>query len=273
MALDFIKAINGKPEWADIEDEDEFLTEFHKDYVHRDYVAKDPALMQAITGRRMGSFEAKLATYYPEDFNTEEIKDKKAEEKAEALLNHFKSKWETTQAALDEVKKGGADDKKFVELTEKYQQLEGKWKVADKQAQEFKALADNTKSEYEGKLKGVTVNTRLEKLMAKIPFADGISELAIEGFENKVKSSLKFELNDKGDLEVYDAQTGEPIARDKNAGIMTPEEALTALATKHKIIKMHNGPAAPTKKVAEPVKKEYNRVLPNNPIRNKMGQQ
>lgn len=272
MALDVFKALNFNPEWANLEDEDKLNEEFSKHYIHRDMVGKDQNLVNAITGRRMGAFETKLSGYVPDGVDLD-LKDKKAEEKAEAIINHYKSQFETTKATLDEMKKGGIDDKKYADLMEKYNHEKTRATTFEQQATQFQTERDTVKNEYEGKLKGIQVSGRLEKLMAKIQFADGLPELARKGFENEVHSSYKFNLNDKEELEVLDAKTGEPIARDKNAGFMTAEEAITGLAAKHKILKLHNGGKQEPKKPFEQPKKEYNRVLPNASIRNKMGGQ
>lgn len=254
MAIENVLKVLGLPEEiAQAENEEAALAIFQKQYIHRDLAAKDPDILKAATGKRLGSFETTLKSYLPEGFDTTVIKDKPVEEIAKTVIELYKGTADTYNTTIEELKKGGDNAGKVAELTTKLESLKKEKDVWESQARAFEGQLTTTKTEYEGKLKTIGINSKLSQVKGQIPFAEGISPLALKGFEAEYANKYAFDEDESGELIVLDANTKERVARDKNAGFMTPKEALEKLAADNNLLKLSGG--QPKKAVVtEPVK-------------------
>jgi hypothetical protein len=253
MAIDFLKALGLPEEIAQAENEEKALEIFQKSYIHRDLAVKDPDILSAATGKRLGSFETTLKGYLPEGFDAAAIKGKPVEDIAKTVIEHYKGEATTLSTTIKELEKGGANTEKLSQLTTELERVKNENKTLANQAKEFETALGTTKTEYEGKLKSIGINSKLADVKSKIPFAEGVSPLALKGFEAEYASKYVFDEDESGELIVLDAVKKERVARDKNAGFMTAKEALEKIAADNNLLKLSTGQP---KKVttAEPVK-------------------
>lgn len=215
-------------EFAGIEAEnfDQFKEQFQQKFVLKENVVKDPDLTSQITGKVMGSQMTKIRQMFKEEgieFSDEETKTiKKNEELFSLGLTKVKG---TYINQLEDVKKSAA-----LGSDERLREYEAKIAKIEKEKNDIKAAWKSTGEEFErykidisSSMKQKEVDFRLSKAKETLKLRAKINEAERAGFEAILKTRLKFDLDDAGQLVTMNAN-GERIKSKVKAGDFMPAE-------------------------------------------------
>lgn len=187
-----------------IDSEEKFKELVEKDYIKRDEAVRDEAIVNTVTGKRIGALETafkKSLKSVGVEFENAELKDKKIEDyftiaatKVSARIKEFEGKVSQT------------NDEAVKEWQDKYSKLEAK-------ANDYKKSWESTQTEFDGfktaaeeEKKTGKVKQYEQSAWAAYKWPAGIDELKKEGFVSYINKNYKIQLD----------ETGQPFATDKD---------------------------------------------------------
>lgn len=199
---------------------EKFNEQFNKRFILRDAAPKDPEIRKTVSGSLLGSTMTNLYKKAKDegvDFTEDEKKEiQKNEDLFEAVLKKMRGQHVNQ---IDELKTkiGKGDD-------ERLKQLEADLEKERKRASDLDAARQTAisnhelyKTETEQRIKA----SRIEQLRAKewdgVKVKATLTEVEKMGLQAAIQARLKFELNDKEELEVF-TPTGERIMNKNTAG-------------------------------------------------------
>lgn len=217
---------------------EKFTEKFDASFIKRDSVIKDETIVNAITGKRIGSIETELkkqAKAAGIEFEDGELKGKKIEDLAEITFSKVKNKIKDLES-----KAGQGNDEVIKEWQDKYSKLESK-------ANDYKKSWESTQTEFEGfkvqvdsDNKNRTVNQYIETSWSNYKWPSAIDELKKEGFKAYVGKHYKVQLDEQGQPFVSD-KDGNRIKSGKAHGqFKSMDEILIEEGTKHGVYAVTN---------------------------------
>lgn len=206
-----------------------------KGWINKSVAHQDDELRSSIIGKFAGSVETAAIRAF--GIKKEDVKEKKLEEIIEFGASSLKSRLKEL-----EERGSGNNEEEYKKLEKKHQDLVGKYSQLEGMNKELSGTLEKTTSEYEGKLKGVKINTALTGIKASIPFIDEDSPMvkaAKKGFEAHIAENFQFDLDDKETLIVKD-KDGKQIEKANKGGFLGVEDVLKREAEAFKLLKMNN---------------------------------
>lgn len=221
-----------------IEDFENFKDEFPKKFLTVDSAVANETVIQKVTGKRLGEIAGKLhkvAKFLNPEISLDKFNEKKIEEnipEIEALL-------QTKITELQESAKSGNDKK----LNDALRLIEEK----DKSIGSYKELAESNASKLEAAtnefttgMKSYKINHQFEQYKNKLNWIDEPTDVERIGFDTKIGTNYKFDLDEKENLIVLDKE-GKPIPSKVNGGKMAdPLEILDFELAANKLKKVNN---------------------------------
>lgn len=215
-------------EFAGIEAEnfDQFKEQFQSKFVLKENVIKDPELTEKLTGKILGSQMTKIRQMFKEEgieFSEEETKTiKKNEELLVLGMSKLKGGYINQ---LEDVKKSST-----IGTDQRLQEYEAKLAKIEKEKNDIKAAWKSTGEEFErykvdiaNSIKGKEIEFRLAKAKESLKLRPKINEAEKAGFEAILRSRLKFDMDESGQLVTMNAN-GERIKSKVKAGDFMPAE-------------------------------------------------
>ena len=223
---------------------DDFKTYFQTTFIAKSMALEDSEIKNALIGKALGSVTTKAKTAF--GFENKDIEGKKIEDVIAMGVEKF-------QAEISDLKKlqseGG--DKAVTAL-------QAKLSKAEKDALDYKTLADTNASLYDdekknsaGKIKQFMLGNILSSAKAKITFKDGISEIEKVGFETLLQKNYKIDLSETGEAEIFNTK-GEKIKNETGNKFLNLDEVLMIEAKKNNLLKQNNAGSAARNHFATP---------------------
>lgn len=207
-------------------------------YVPIETAAKDPKIISQVTGKRMGELTTKVAQLF--GFKSSEVEGKKLEELLDGVSQKYATEMETLKAEA-----GKGNDKKVEELTKTLQQKEAELRIKENGLSELNQALEKERNEFSGKMKAYKVGDKKAKVFGALAdkFTDEYKsdKLKQAGFHAQFEQEYEFDLNDKDEPVLKSKKTGEYVTSKKVAGAFaTPDEVLLDLAEANGILKKNN---------------------------------
>lgn len=220
------------------EDFENFKDQFPQKFLTVDSAVTNETVIQKVTGKRLGEIAGKLhkvAKFLNPEISLDKFNEKKIEEnipEIEALL-------QTKFTELQEHAKSGNDKKlndALTQLAEKDKSINSYKELAEKEAAERERVTN----EFQTGMKSYKINHQFEQFKSKLAWIDDPTDVQRIGFDTKIGSSYKFDLDEKENLIVLDKE-GKPIPSKVNGGKMAdPLEILDAELEANKLKKLNN---------------------------------
>jgi hypothetical protein len=220
-----------------VENLDQFTEKFNKSFVSRQVALEDDELKSKITGRITGG----LSTLFKREFELEnkDIEGKKVEEILTFGVQKMRSK-------LAEYEANAGKQKSEIEA-----ELLGKVEKYKKTTEDYKGQLDGLSKTLEEKQnlfekekKSWVINQSYGESYKKVfsQFAEDVTKdpLRVEGFNTVVSKTFQFDLDETGNLSVFDTQGNRVANPNKIGAFLTPEEALLKIATENKLLKLND---------------------------------
>ena len=220
------------------EDFENFKDQFPQKFLTVDSAVTNETVIQKVTGKRLGEIAGKLHKV-AKFLNPEISLDKFNEKRIEDNIPEIETLLQTKFNELQESAKSGNDKK----LNDALKQLEEK----DKSLLSYKELAENNAKKleenttnFQANIKKFKVDTQFEQYKSKLNWIDEPTDVQRIGFDTKIGSSYRFDLDEKENLIVLDKE-GKPIPSKSHAGKMAdPLEILDAELEANKLKKLNN---------------------------------
>ena len=221
-----------------------------KSYIPRATAHTDEELINAITGKRIGSLETEMKRGFKAlgiELQADEIKGKKLEEVYSLGI-------EKVNAHLEELKKSAkegasAEVQKYMDEIDKHKKKQTE--ISDALEAANKLLRE-TEENASKQIKEFKLNAKLGEAKAKVPFSETVDEYTRLGFDISFERNYKVDLDEKDNLVITRAD-GSQITNKAGNIIMGFEEVYKEEASKAKLVKLNN---------ADPVKKEAVKAAP-----------
>lgn len=222
---------------AEVESLDQAKEKFNSTFINRNEAKKDPEIVSAATGKIAGSIERLLEKTYPDfDFNTEELKGKKIEDKIRAVSAFHQSKYSELE---EKAKTAGTGDTKAI--TEKYEGEIKQWQQKHKETEgllkSLKETHEKTVVEFQEKENRQFIKSQYDEAWKSVPFADTFKndKLKVNGFTAEFGS--KFNLQKQENEVIVTDKEGKRIPSKSKAGEhMSLMEALTEFAKENNVL-------------------------------------
>lgn len=221
-----------------VESLDKFKEIFNKSFVSRKTVTEDDETKGKIVGKLTGS----LTSLIKQEFGLEksEIEDKKIEDIILLASSKTKSSLKELQSSLEK-----STDEKVAEWQGKAEKYKKDYSEYKSQADQLQRALQEKEKSFESEKKSWTINHKYgetEKEIFGMFSSDVIKdELKIEGFKSMISRKYKFDLDDSGEVAVYDSD-GKRVANPNKIGsFMTPKEVLIKESTERGMVKLNPG--------------------------------
>ncbi len=226
------------------ENVDAFKSAYDQRFIAKDRILDDEKLVNEITGRQLGAIETQVKRTFKEAgvaFDDSELKGKKLTDIAELatkkLVGGFQEQINTLKTAKggDEVliKEVESWKSKFEKLKDESSSFK---ELNEKLSQENEKLANG----FQEKEKSWMINQQVKELFGGVKYKtagipDAAQKLVRSGFENKVKETFKFDLDESNKLVVLNAD-GSKVEDPRTSGkILGPLDAIKNLAVSESI--------------------------------------
>jgi hypothetical protein len=200
-----------------VENLDAFKAHVSTTYVPRAEAHKDADVVRAIVGRDKGSLRTKLKTVGKElgvDAKWDEVEPADG---IDLIAAQAKARFADFSTQLEEAKKGAKPGKEVEELTNKYSE-------AKKLADELKGQLGTWETKYKDLETSVSqrerqarVNAQWERALGSIKPNEGVTPLAMKGFQAAVKEKFAVEFDDEGTPYAVEAETKKRIPNPNKA--------------------------------------------------------
>lgn len=223
------------------EDLDTFKNTFNSTFIRRDNVKSDEKIAAEVTGKRLGLLEQDVRKAFKNvgfALDNLDTNGKKVEELIELGLTNMLDKHQTKVSELEEL--GIKDkDEAFKELEGKLERLNKKY-IEEKELRERTAMDfSNYKEESANKLKLNTISTLRQQAFQNATFKQSMSDLEKDGFNARINSNYRLDLDDNGGLMVTDSE-GARIPNPAVSGtFMTFDDVLRQEAIKNNLYPMN----------------------------------
>lgn len=220
---------------------DDFKTLHDTDFIKKSNIGADRELHGKIVGARVGTIQTALTKAlksYGVELKAEDLEGKKVEDIIELGLKGYA---DLSIKAQDELKAqiGSKPSEQLTALQTKYESLERKYNETEGLRKDLQTTLESTKTDYEGKLKGVKLDTLRNQSMGKVKFKQGMTDLEREGFNAIITKKYKTDLD--GDNIFVTDDKGERIKSTKKAGeFKTFDEVLEEEAAGAKLLAIAN---------------------------------
>jgi hypothetical protein len=247
-AIELIKFMGIDPETTESIDVAKDL--FGNDFIRKNEAIKDEAIISKVVGSRLGSLQTEAIREFKGmgvEFEPEEIKGKKLEDILKIGSSKVKNQFE-------EIKKtsGGGDEavkaweKKYEQQTKKLAETTGLVGTLQKQ---FEDLDLSVKTEK----RNSKITDYKKESIKEIKLKSDLDELTLIGFNSKLNSKYKIELDEDENPFVVELSTNARVASKKKAGAFADfGEVFEMEATANKLLSVspHDGKPAPAKPAA-----------------------
>lgn len=234
---------------------EEFKTAFNEKYVLKDKAAEDKTVREKVSGAVLGAEMTNIKRFFKEnevEFSEEETKEilSLPSHKNEAMISlGFKKLQGGYVNKIAELEKtaGHGNDDKVKAITEEKQKIEKKlsevesaWKTTASELEKERLSGQST-------LKAYKIDTELSKAKAPLKIKQKLTEVEKIGFETAITQRLKFDLNEKGQLETFNANGDRIVSKQKAGDFLNATDALQELVNELGLaeINPHGGKPAP----------------------------
>lgn len=224
--------------YVGIEDAENFKEQFPTKFLTVDSAITNETVIQKVTGKRLGEIAGKLhkvAKFLNPEISLDKFNEKKIEENIPEIENLLQTKFNE----LQESAKSGNDKKlndALAQLAEKDKSISSYKELAEKEAAERERVTN----EFQTGMKTYKINHQFEQYKSKLNWIDEPTDVQRIGFDTKIGSSYRFDLDEKENLIVLDKE-GKPIPSKSHAGKMAdPLEILDAELEANKLKKLNN---------------------------------
>lgn len=201
----------------EMENLDAFKAHVSTTYVPRAEAHKDADIVRAIVGRDKGTLRTKLKGVGKElgvDAKWDEVEPSDG---IDLIAASSKARIAEMTTAMEELKKGAKPGKEVEELTTKYGE-------AKKLADELKGQLGTWENKYKDlessvsqREKQARVNAQWERAIGNIKPNEGVTPLAMKGFQAAVKEKFAVEFDDEGTPYAVEAETKKRIPNPNKA--------------------------------------------------------
>lgn len=220
------------------EDFENFKDQFPQKFLTVDSAITNETVIQKVTGKRLGEIAGKLhkvAKFLNPEMSLDKFNEKKIEENIPEIENLLQTKFNE----LQESAKSGNDKKlndALAQLAEKDKSISSYKELAEKEAAERERVTN----EFQTGMKTYKINHQFEQYKSKLNWIDDPTDVQRIGFDTKIGSSYRFDLDEKENLIVLD-KDGKPIPSKLHAGKMADAyEILDAELEANKLKKLNN---------------------------------
>lgn len=226
---------------VDAKDFAEFKTKFGAKFITKKEAAEDEEIIGPLNSRIVGKVSGTINTILKREagLSNEDLEGKKYEE---AIALAFSKMKDEIKGLKETATKGG--DEKIKEWETKYEKLNTTLKEEKEAKELLQKTLQEKETDYTGKIKSLKVNSILSEAKKKV--SDKLIEMSKEQqffFDNKIKESLKIELDDKESVIVMGAD-GKRIQNVNKAGdFLDLEGAILKIAQEEKYVKQNAGGA------------------------------
>lgn len=232
---------------------DDFKAKFDTEFIRTSAINEDSEPVKKILGRTFGTIENELKKFTKAheldiDFDSDDLKGKRVNEKYKFVLNKFD---ENKKTIIDDLtaKAGQGNDDKVKELESKLEKQ--KTKLSD-----VEGLLKNTSLEFETfkgtkekEIKNVKLNIHKNEIFAKANFLPEVNEYAKKGFLNEFQEKYQLDL-DENEKPVILNKDGKQIPNPKVTGTFyQPNELLLEELVKAGMYKLNPKGGTPAKPV------------------------
>lgn len=221
-----------------IEDADTFKETFGQKFFTKETALASDEIKRAIVGKRMTEIEGsllKLGKIVDPELTRSKLGEKQIEENIEGFMELFSNKFTEL-----ETKATTGNDKKVNDL-ERMLQDKDKSLMSYKESWEKEAAErGKEKEDYQNGMKSYKINHQFEQYKNKLSWIDEPTDVQRIGFDTKISSSYKFDLDEKDNLVILTAD-GKPIPSKVKGGAMAdPLEILDFELDQNKLKKNNN---------------------------------
>lgn len=224
--------------YVGIEDAENFKEQFPTKFLTVDSAVTNETVIQKVTGKRLGEIAGKLHKV-AKFLNPEISLDKFNEKRIEDNIPEIETLLQTKFNELQESAKSGNDKKlndALAQLAEKDKSISSYKTLAETEAAERERVTN----EFQTGMKTYKINHQFEQYKNKLNWIDEPTDVQRIGFDTKIGTSYRFDLDEKENLIVLDKE-GKPIPSKLNGGKMADVyEILDAELEANKLKKLNN---------------------------------
>ena len=221
-----------------IEDADNFKETFGKSFFTKETALGSEEIKKAITGKRMQEIEGKLlqlGKIVDPELTRSKLSERQIEENIEDLMSKFSERFTTLETKASEGNDKRVNDLEKM-LHDKDKSLLSYKELAEKEAAEKERVV----GEYQNGMKTYKINHQFEQYKNKLSWIDEPTDVQRIGFDTKIASSYKFDLDEKDNLVILSSD-GSPIPSKVKGGAMAdPLEILDYELDQNKLKKNNN---------------------------------
>jgi len=215
----------------------DFNEAYHAKWLHRDLAKDDPDIQSQITGKVLGSLETKAKKLF--GLTSEEIKDKKLSEVLEIASAKKEGVIQELNLRIQEGGKGGDSEKKLIELQESLKSFKEKFQLKEDEVHSLNARTEEEKKNFDQRLKTMNIDNILTNAKSSLLYKDEFSEIEKLGFENYLKNSFNYDIDEKNNVIILD-KNGNRLENEKKTGHISLKEHLESEALKNNLLKRNN---------------------------------
>lgn len=221
-----------------IEDSENFKENFSQKFFTKETALASDEIKKAIVGKRMTEIEGsllKLGKIVDPELTRSKLGEKQIEENIEGFMELFSNKFTEL-----ETKASTGNDKKVNDLERMLQDKDKSLLSYKELAEKEAAEKERVVSEYQNGMKSYKINHQFEQYKNKLSWIDEPTDVQRIGFDTKISTSYKFDLDEKDNLVILSAD-GKPIPSKVKGGAMAdPLEILDFELDQNKLKKNNN---------------------------------
>lgn len=231
----------------EVESLDQAKEKFNGTFISRAEAFKDPEISSKVAGKITGSIETTLkSTFGDFDWNQDELKGKKIEEKIKAVGGFLGGKINELSESVKTASSGDVQkvkdeyESKLADWQKKYGDLSG---LHNNLKQEYETTVNSFKTKEEQQ----AIKQEYDAAFKSIPFSpDFVSDkLKVTGFTAEFASQFKLARED-GKVVVKDQNGNNVPSKDKAGEFMSVDEALKTFAAQANVLQKNPAAGRPT---------------------------
>lgn len=222
----------------EIETFDQFKEHVGKTYVLRSNAHLEDDIVNAALGKTYGSLRTKLSSAAKELGLNVDFSALKPAEGIELLAAGAKATLGKFQEELNEAKKGGkTGGKEIEEIQRKYEEATKKVEALTGNLTEWEQKYNNLESTVKQRERDARIEAQWERAISGLKFNEGISPLAIKGFQAEVRSRYAVDFDDEGKPYAVDALSKKRVPNPNKAhDFLGLDDLVKAYAEQEKLI-------------------------------------
>lgn len=194
---------------AEADSLDKLKTAFEGKFVTKASAHEDEAVFGKINAKIYGGLTTEAKRVF--DLKTEDIKDKE-------FKDIFKMGVEKLTSKIKTLEESQTNDERYTKLKTEYDGITTKFQETEKDVLKLRQELDTEKATASNTIKQFKIGHAYEAVKAKLPFADGVTDVTKIGFDTVIKSKYKMDIDEATGNILVMSMDGKRIPNPKRTG-------------------------------------------------------